>query len=144
MDALCAYDWPGNIRELQNFIERAVLLTAGPVLEPPLEDLAPALPAATPSIAELRAPATDHTLVAMERAHIAETLRRTNWVVGGRAGAAAKLGLPRTTLISRMRKLGIFRENPWQSGLGSSAGLPVPQTVQPGQFREAEQAFAYR
>jgi transcriptional regulator with GAF, ATPase, and Fis domain len=105
MNSLCRYSWPGNIRELQNVIERAVLLAKGCELEfslPAMTNLAPA-PRRRP----------DHTLAEMERSYIADTLRRTNWVVGGRAGAAAKLGLPRTTLISRMRKLGISREDAW-------------------------------
>ena len=122
MNSLCRYAWPGNIRELQNVIERAVLLTKGSELELSLPGIAK--PASTP----LRMP--DHTLAEMERTYIADTLRRTNWVVGGRAGAAARLGMPRTTLISRMRKLGISREDPWpraamfsdasdEAGLGS-------------------------
>lgn len=105
MDSLRRYAWPGNIRELQNVLERAVLLTEGSDLElslPRTIDLAPEPP---------RQP--NHTLAEMERSYIADTLRKTNWVVGGRAGAAAKLGLPRTTLISRMRKLGISREDVW-------------------------------
>jgi formate hydrogenlyase transcriptional activator len=105
MNSLCRYDWPGNIRELQNVIERAVLLTDGRELHLSnlgLKGLAPARP-----------PQPDHTLAELERSYIADTLRKTNWVVGGRAGAAARLGLPRTTLISRMRKLGISREDAW-------------------------------
>ena len=97
LGALSGYDWPGNIRELQNFVERAVIMTTGPVLRP--------------SIAELTrrttGPASVQTLADAERVHIAATLRETNGVVGGRTGAAAKLGMPRTTLISRMRRLGI-------------------------------------
>ncbi|HTS31257.1 MAG TPA: sigma 54-interacting transcriptional regulator [Bryobacteraceae bacterium] len=103
MHVLSMHDWPGNIRELQNFIERSVLLTSGPLLHPPLNELAKIAPAEPTDRA-------GRTLEDVERVYIAETLRSTNWVVGGRAGAAAKLGLPRTTLISRMRKLGIFRD----------------------------------
>ncbi len=102
MDALCHYPWPGNIRELQNVIQRAVLLTEGRDLELRLPDLVP--PEGLSVI-----PAANRTLAEMERVHITETLERVNWVVGGREGAAAKLGLPRTTLIARMRKLGISR-----------------------------------
>ena len=100
MNSLRGYAWPGNIRELQNVIERAVLLTEG-------RELQCSLPAPT----HIEPAEPDHTLEEMERSYIADTLRKTNWVVGGRAGAAARLGLPRTTLISRMRKLGISRED---------------------------------
>jgi formate hydrogenlyase transcriptional activator len=103
IDVLQRHDWPGNIRELQNFIERAVLMTDGPVLRPRLAELTPLAAAAAPATPE-------GTLAELERAHIMETLRKVNWVVGGRGGAAAKLGLPRTTLIARMRKLGISRQ----------------------------------
>jgi formate hydrogenlyase transcriptional activator len=102
MDTLCLHDWPGNIRELQNFMERSVVLTAGGLLQAPLAELT--------RMAPLMPDEAKGTLAELERAYIAETLRKTNWVVGGRAGAAAKLGLPRTTLISRMQKLGILRE----------------------------------
>ena len=103
IDMLRLHDWPGNIRELQNFIERAVLVTQGRLLQPPLMELTRFAPTTT-------AIDRERTLAEMERVYIAETLRKTNWVVGGRAGAAAKLGLPRTTLLSRMRKHGIFRD----------------------------------
>jgi len=102
MEALCQHDWPGNIRELQNFIERAVVLTEGRVLRPRLSELTRMAPTVTSSV-------SGRTLAELERVYITETLHRTNWVVGGREGAAAKLGLPRTTLIARMRKLGISR-----------------------------------
>src|SRR5580658_8688482 len=102
MDVLQRHDWPGNIRELQNFIERAVLMTDGPVLRPQLAELTQLAPVAS-AIPE-------RTLAELERVHITETLQKVNWVVGGRGGAAAKLGLPRTTLIARMRKLGISRQ----------------------------------
>ncbi len=104
MEALCMHDWPGNIRELQNFIERAVVLAEGRLLLPRLGELTRSTPAAASDPAR--------TLAEVERVHITETLQKTNWVVGGRAGAAAKLGLPRTTLIARMRKLGISRDTP--------------------------------
>jgi len=105
MNSLCRYAWPGNIRELQNVIERGVLLTEGGELH--LSDLG------LKSLAPARPAGPDHTLAELERSYIADTLRKTNWVVGGRAGAAARLGLPRTTLISRMHKLGISREDAW-------------------------------
>jgi len=102
MEVLLRHDWPGNIRELQNFIERAVVMSEGRLLHPALAGLTHLMPA--------RSSEPAGTLAEVERAYIHETLQRTNWVIGGRAGAAAKLGLPRTTLISRMRKLGIERD----------------------------------
>jgi formate hydrogenlyase transcriptional activator len=110
IEALQLHDWPGNIRELQNFIERAVLLTEGRELRPPLPELA--------RIAPAKSNRPSRTLAEMERVYIADTLRKTNWVVGGRDGAAARLGLPRTTLISRMRKLGISRDTAWSAVTG--------------------------
>jgi formate hydrogenlyase transcriptional activator len=102
LQMVCLHDWPGNIRELQNFVERAVVLTEGRTLQPPLSEF-------TRFSSKTSMPPA-RTLAEAERFHITETLERTNWVVGGRTGAAAKLGLPRTTLIARMRKLGISRE----------------------------------
>jgi formate hydrogenlyase transcriptional activator len=96
---LKSYYWPGNIRELQNFIERSVLVTQGPILSPRIAELKGLMHAA--------ASAPSQTLSDAERAHIMGILKETNWVIGGRNGAAARLGLPRTTLISRMQKLGI-------------------------------------
>jgi formate hydrogenlyase transcriptional activator len=103
LDTLRRHAWPGNVRELQNFIERAVVLTEEGALRPPLSELSRIGPA--------RSNQPRQTLAELERGYIAEMLRRTNWVVGGRNGAAAKLGLPRTTLIARMRKLGITRNS---------------------------------
>jgi len=97
MEALVRYPWPGNIRELQNFIERAVILTKGGVLE------IPALPSRTAVLTE------PVTLAEAERDHILNALQESNWVVGGAAGAAARLGVKRTTLISKMRKRGLSR-----------------------------------
>jgi formate hydrogenlyase transcriptional activator len=97
MAALCRYEWPGNVRELENAIERAVILTTGPVLQVPVADLR-RREAAQPG---------GPTLEATEREAILRTLRETNGVLGGPRGAAARLGLKRTTLQSRMRKLGI-------------------------------------
>jgi transcriptional regulator with GAF, ATPase, and Fis domain len=99
MEVMRSYHWPGNIRELQNFIERSVIMTSGCVLSPRITELK-LLMQATVS-------APSQTLSDAERAHILGILREVNWVVGGREGAAARLGLPRTTLISRMQKLGI-------------------------------------
>jgi formate hydrogenlyase transcriptional activator len=100
MDVLKRHDWPGNIRELQNFIERAVIITTGTALCPPIVELS------RRSVTSVRA----RTLADTERVHIIAILRETNWVVGGRNGAAARLGLPRTSLIARMQRLGISRE----------------------------------
>src|SRR5262245_15115420 len=94
MDFLKSYDWPGNIRELQNIIERSVIMTVGPTLHGPVAQLA--------KQGEVAAPV--RTLADSQRAHIIATLRETNGVV---KTAAAKLGLPRTTLINRMRRLGL-------------------------------------
>jgi formate hydrogenlyase transcriptional activator len=100
MAALTRYPWPGNVRELANFIERAVLLSPGPELRVSLGDLKAAAESVTGSAA---------TLADAEREHILDVLRQTNWVIGGAGGAAARLGLKRTTLQSKMRKLGIER-----------------------------------
>jgi formate hydrogenlyase transcriptional activator len=100
MSALASYQWPGNIRELQNLIERAVILSNDGVLPNPL------LTAGTRSDAT-SLPAT--TLKGSERILILRTLESLGWVIGGPKGAAAKLGLKRTTLIHKMQKLGIYR-----------------------------------
>jgi formate hydrogenlyase transcriptional activator len=97
---LCQHDWPGNIRELQNVIERVVILSSGPDLDLPAGTLR------TTSISQT-GKAVTRTLADAERDHILATLQHTGGVVGGAHGAAALLGLPRTTLIARMRKLGI-------------------------------------
>jgi formate hydrogenlyase transcriptional activator len=102
MKALVRYNWPGNIRELQNFIERSVIMTNGGDLGAPVAELIDRRPS-IPGVS---------TLADAERAHIISTLRETNWVVGGRDGAAMRLGVLRTTLIAKMRKLGISRGNP--------------------------------
>lgn len=98
MDAMLAYDWPGNIRELQNFIERGVILSPGPIFE------APFLPSRRQ---EANVQAIRKTLDEATRDHVLQTLEETKWVVGGRHGAAARLGVARTTLLSKMRRLGI-------------------------------------
>jgi formate hydrogenlyase transcriptional activator len=102
MSVLTSYPWPGNIRELQNFIERSVILTEGDALHPPLSTLKVA--AETESIGAI-------TLEDAERDHILKTLEQTRWVVAGPNGAAARLGIKRSTLYFRMHKLGISRPN---------------------------------
>jgi formate hydrogenlyase transcriptional activator len=99
IDALTSYSWPGNVRELQNFIERAVILSAGSVLHAPIAELRESA-GETPN-AELR------TLEEMEREHVLRVVRASNWVLGGPNGAAARLGMKRTTLAYRIRKLHI-------------------------------------
>ena len=129
MEVLCGYAWPGNIRELQNFVERAVLLSEGGRFSPPLSELTRAM--TNPSRGSAQ------TLAEMERVYITETLQKTHWIVGGRAGAAAQLGLPRTTLIARMRKLGISR-SAFQSGASWSLAVPGrPDEAYPGPFARA-------
>ena len=102
MSALAAYDWPGNVRELENAIERAVILTNGPALQVPISEFRRRTTALPP---------THGTLEATEREAIVAALREANWVVGGSRGAARRLGLKRSTLYSRMQKLGILRPN---------------------------------
>jgi len=100
MEILQRHDWPGNIRELQNVIERAVILTQGRVLDLPKVEVTTQNAGST----------TSRTLADSQREQIMATLRESNWVVGGPRGAAAKLGLNRTTLIATMQRLGIYRE----------------------------------
>jgi formate hydrogenlyase transcriptional activator len=110
MEALKAHDWPGNIRELQNCIERAVILSPGPVLRPLVVQANAAATAAAPSAAPAvmaAAPSGARTLAEAERDHILDVLRQAGGVIAGRSGAAARLGVARTTLQYRMRKLGI-------------------------------------
>jgi formate hydrogenlyase transcriptional activator len=98
MEGMLAYDWPGNIRELQNFVERGVILSRGSVFQPPF----------TPQRRETRVILKSRkTLEDAMREHILQALDQTKWVLGGRQGTAAHLGLARTTLIAKMRRLGI-------------------------------------
>ncbi|MEO8129363.1 MAG: sigma-54 dependent transcriptional regulator [Bryobacteraceae bacterium] len=99
VEVLKAHDWPGNIRELQNFVERAVVLSSGPVLRPTLTELQ--------SMTKQPNESSARTLAEASREHILEVLQQTRGMIGGRDGAAERLGLPRTTLIYKMRKLGI-------------------------------------
>jgi formate hydrogenlyase transcriptional activator len=100
LEALCCYSWPGNVRELEHLIERAVILSPGPALRiPPFE----------PVHADQPSPAGPSTLTEVEREHILRVLRETKGKIGGSGGAAERLGMNRTTLNSRLRKLGISR-----------------------------------
>jgi formate hydrogenlyase transcriptional activator len=98
LEAMLSYDWPGNLRELQNFIERGVILSKSPVFRPDLDPIRPQ---------RARLPGSKQTLDETTRNHILQTLDEVKWVLGGRHGAATRLGIPRTTLISKMRRLGI-------------------------------------
>jgi formate hydrogenlyase transcriptional activator len=106
MRKLVDWSWPGNVRELQNMIERGVILSKGFVLEIPLTDMEQSV---IPALGDNNGGAT---LEAVERDHILQTLRQSGWVVGGPSGAAARLGLNRSTLNARMRKLEIRRPQP--------------------------------
>jgi formate hydrogenlyase transcriptional activator len=98
-EALRSYSWPGNVRELQNFIERAVILSPGSVLHPPLAEL---------KEADVQASSQElTTMEEMEREHVLRAVRASNWMIGGPNGAAARLGMKRTTLAYRIRKLKI-------------------------------------
>jgi formate hydrogenlyase transcriptional activator len=119
MEALSSYSWPGNIRELENLIERAVLLSPGKELRVPISELKPVASAAesgadssssSTSLTSLTsAPSSISTLEDAERQHILRALRQTEWRIAGAKGAAVILGIKRTTLQARMRKLGIRR-----------------------------------
>jgi formate hydrogenlyase transcriptional activator len=119
MDALSSYSWPGNIRELENFMERAVLLSPGKELRVPISELKPVASAAesgadssssSTSLTSLpSSPPSISTLEDAERQHILRALRQTEWRIAGAKGAAVILGMKRTTLQARMRKLGIRR-----------------------------------
>ena len=103
LEALAQYHWPGNVRELENLLERAVILARGPVLHIPLPE---------PAASAEPSPASHLTLAAAEREHILRVLGETKWVIAGPRGAAARLGMKRTTLQSKMQKLGISRQTP--------------------------------
>lgn len=108
MDALVRYSWPGNVRELQNFVERAVILSPHSVLRAPTSELEPFRAHGGTDVPRMGfEPMTG--LEQVERDHIVRALEASNWVVGGRSGAAARLGMKRTSLLYRMHKLRISR-----------------------------------
>lgn len=102
MEILCQWNWPGNVRELENFMERAVILTQGPILRAPLSEL---------SVSHEAVGQVDPNLENAEREHILRVLRESKGMIGGAHGAAERLGLKRTTLNSKMKKLGIKRKD---------------------------------
>jgi DNA-binding NtrC family response regulator len=114
--ACTRHSWPGNVRELQNFIERSVILARGPVLN------------GSPSYLTGAKTSAPVTLAEAQRSHILRILRQTEGVVGGRNGAAGRLGIPRTTLIAKMKRLGI---NPGRTaGEKVGSALPVPDRIE--------------
>jgi transcriptional regulator with GAF, ATPase, and Fis domain len=124
MAAFQWYSWPGNIRELQNLVERAVILSRDGVLPNPLhkEQTEPMIP----SLHRPRTFQSSMTLEDSDRALIVEILEQVGWIVGGPRGAAAKLGLKRTTLLAKMRRMGIFRPILQEGTDGSGI---VPETI---------------
>jgi formate hydrogenlyase transcriptional activator len=106
MEALVEHSWPGNVRELQNLIERSVILSTGPVLSGSL-----------PEVTARLMPSAALTLEEAQRSHILRILEQTDGMIGGHHGAAARLGLPRTTLLSKMSRLGIHRRQSSASAL---------------------------
>jgi formate hydrogenlyase transcriptional activator len=117
MDALVRYHWPGNIRELQNFIERAVILSTHSVLRAPVAEL-------EPFHAKRGSDVALSGLAEVERDHIVRALEASDWVVGGRNGAAARLGMKRTSLVYRMQKLGISRPQAFNNESPRKGGVP--------------------
>jgi len=130
IDILRAHEWSGNIRELENFVHRSLILSSGPILRPPMAELR--------TIVKSSAQLPTATLAELEREHILQVLTETNGLVGGRDGAAARLGIPRTTLLYRMRKLGIpvdkfsrSRRNGTKNTLSDSSELRGDEESQP-------------
>ncbi len=115
IDAICRYAWPGNVRELENFVERCVILTRDQTLNVPVWELTP-LGSPSHTMTTLEEAKREHiplrtmtTLEEAKREHILRALQESNWVIGGTSGAAAKLGMKRTTLQHKLQKLGISR-----------------------------------
>jgi formate hydrogenlyase transcriptional activator len=123
MADLVRHSWPGNVRELQNLIERSVILSTAEVLSGSL----PGLDQRTPDRSKCSKTLAPVTLLEVQISHILQTLRETRGVIGGRDGAAARLGLPRTTLIYRMKRLGITAASVPQ--LVSAPRMPPPSGV---------------
>jgi len=115
MDALVRYPWPGNVRELQNFVERAVILSPHAILRAPISELEPFH---TPKEGTVRM----NGLAEVERDHILRALEASDWVIGGQNGAAERLGMKRTSLVYRMKKLRINRPPAVQRKRGAAAG----------------------
>jgi formate hydrogenlyase transcriptional activator len=122
LQAITAHDWPGNIRELQNFIEHGVIVSPDRVFEPPLDHL---------GITRIGSHKSHQTLEDATRTHIIQTLEETNWQVAGRNGAAARLGLARTTLIAKMQRLGIKRVRREPHPGPGSVGNPEERLITP-------------
>jgi formate hydrogenlyase transcriptional activator len=116
MRTLVRHSWPGNVRELQNLIERSVILSTGTVLS-----------GSRPEVTGTLKASGAVTLGEAERSHIIQTLQQTEGVVGGRDGAAARLGLPRTTLIAKMKRLGIDRGQSSALPVGAAASVPMSE-----------------
>jgi formate hydrogenlyase transcriptional activator len=127
MEFLAQHSWPGNVRELQNFIERSVILSTGAVLTGSLPELSHiSYEASKPSKTS-----SPNTLEEVERSHIVQVLEQTKGVVGGQNGAAVRLRMPRTTLISKMRRLGINGQSsalPMRAGEVPITEVPTPRT----------------
>jgi formate hydrogenlyase transcriptional activator len=129
LDVLTQYQWPGNIRELENVIERAVILSSGPVLRAPIRDL-------HTRVAPRHNPEQSQTLEEVERRHIVRTLKETRWVLSGPRGAATRLGLNRATLYFRMKKLGIVRPGTesWNHEMAFGTGRVGPSEILVGEM----------
>ncbi len=127
LDELKRRSWPGNVRELQNAIERAVVSSPGTVLQAPRADPQMSKPSSSP-----------RTLAQVERDHILATLHESNWVVGGWDGAAARLGLSRTTLIARMQRLGLSKKSSPKSPQSPEPTGDAPRLAKQGRSAQAE------
>jgi transcriptional regulator with GAF, ATPase, and Fis domain len=129
LDAFTSYSWPGNVRELQNLIERAVIRSDEGVLANPLPTLEENLVGADPVKVNLVGPKV--TFEDSQRASILRALHASGWIVGGARGAAARLRLKRTTLISKMKKLGVSRPVRQLEGTGSDENREADEPCHP-------------